>query len=71
MVETVAVARVEEVTAVGVKLNSGSVTGGLIPEYKHNTHHMKKKCIEIYNTEALGSKAIFLCTEIDLNDDKF
>lgn len=42
MVETVAVARVEEVTAVGVKLNSGSVTGGLIPEYKHNTHHMKK-----------------------------
>lgn len=29
---------VEEVTEAGVELNSGSVTGGLIPEYKHNTH---------------------------------
>lgn len=37
------VARVEEVTAVGVELNSGSVTGGLIPETKHNTHQMKKR----------------------------
>lgn len=40
--KTVAVARVE-VTAVGVELNSGSVTGGLIPETKHNTHQMKKR----------------------------
>lgn len=42
IVKIVAVATVEKVTAVGVKLNSGSVTGGLIPEYKHNTHHMEK-----------------------------
>lgn len=41
--KTVAVARVEEVTAVGVELNSGIVTGGLIPETKHNTHQMKKR----------------------------
>lgn len=39
-VKIFAEARVEEVTAESVKLNSASVTEGLIPAYKQNTHKM-------------------------------
>lgn len=54
MVKAVAVARMEDVTAIGVKLNSGSVTGGLIPEYKDNTHHMQNSFIILGEKNTLG-----------------
>lgn len=40
-VKTLDAATEEKVRAIAVELDSDSVTGGSIPEYKHNTHHMK------------------------------
>lgn len=64
-VKTLDAAIEEKVTAIDVELDSDSVTGGSIPEYKHNTHHMKKSNtvnIKKSTMYSMVSKIIFPCT---------